>query len=116
MHTRCNRATLPQVFQGLLMGGAKSLPSSRHLLRLWVHESTRVFGDRLVSAGDREWFEHQLRDVITGAFRLSWQEVGELLLRQPAPVLLCADTGATQFHDSHASVNAVGDYHTSGRR
>ncbi|KAG5177491.1 dynein heavy chain and region D6 of dynein motor-domain-containing protein [Tribonema minus] len=74
-HYTFNLRDLAKVFQGLLMSSAKALPSAKHLLRLWVHESTRVFGDRLVCAPDREWFEEQLRSVVTAHFRVSFQEV-----------------------------------------
>ena len=44
------------------------------LLRLWYHESCRIFQDRLVNAEDRDWFAGQLKDKIVGTF-----QVGDVL-------------------------------------
>jgi AAA+ lid domain len=57
------------------MAAPKAVPNSRALLRLWVHESTRVFCDRLVCSADREWFNGQLKTVIEGDFKTPWAEV-----------------------------------------
>jgi dynein heavy chain, axonemal len=62
------------------MAAPKAVPNSRALLRLWVHESTRVFCDRLVCTADREWFNGQLKTVIEGDFKTPWAEVMHLML------------------------------------
>ncbi|CAM9938575.1 unnamed protein product, partial [Ectocarpus sp. 12 AP-2014] len=38
------------------------------MVRLWVHESLRVFGDRLVDDPDREWFLQHLNSMISTHF------------------------------------------------
>lgn len=43
------------------------------LLRLWYHESCRVFQDRLVSAEDRDWFDRLLQAHIQ-EFGCSFEE------------------------------------------
>lgn len=51
------------------------LPQDKvQLLRLWYHESCRVFQDRLVSPEDRYWFDKLLQEHI-GEFGCSFQEV-----------------------------------------
>lgn len=34
------------------------------IVRLWTHESLRVFGDRLVDDADREWFLRHLNSMV----------------------------------------------------
>ena len=38
------------------------------LLRLWCHECSRVFEDRLVNTEDREWFQTLLRKHMASDF------------------------------------------------
>ncbi|XP_029358997.1 dynein heavy chain 1, axonemal [Echeneis naucrates] len=55
---------LSKVFQGILMAKASMIEDKVQLLRLWYHESCRVFQDRLVCAEDRDWFTKLLKDCI----------------------------------------------------
>uniref|UniRef100_W5LYK9 Dynein axonemal heavy chain 1 n=1 Tax=Lepisosteus oculatus TaxID=7918 RepID=W5LYK9_LEPOC len=55
-HYTFNLRDLSKVFQGILMAEASSTGEKLLLLRLWYHESCRVFQDRLVSPEDRRWF------------------------------------------------------------
>ena len=43
---------LATVFQGLLMGRPEQINSGEKLAHMWLHESERVYGDRLVSPED----------------------------------------------------------------
>jgi hypothetical protein len=45
------------------------------LLKLWCHECSRVFEDRLVSTEDRDWFQKLLRDRMSKDFKLDPAEV-----------------------------------------
>uniref|UniRef100_A0A8C4TYN4 Dynein axonemal heavy chain 1 n=1 Tax=Falco tinnunculus TaxID=100819 RepID=A0A8C4TYN4_FALTI len=56
-HYTFNLRDLSKVFQGMLM-------NKLHLLRLWYHESCRVFCDRLVSKEDRAWFDNLMKSMM----------------------------------------------------
>ncbi|XP_032892704.1 dynein heavy chain 1, axonemal [Amblyraja radiata] len=56
-HYTFNLRDLSKVFQGIRMAESASTQSKVLLLRLWYHESCRVFKDRLVNDHDRKWFE-----------------------------------------------------------
>ena len=43
---------------------AKEGFGKNNMVRLWAHESLRVFGDRLVDDTDREWFLRHLVDMV----------------------------------------------------
>jgi dynein heavy chain 1 len=44
-------------------GGAATVTSIQHLVRLWLHEGLRLFCDRLVTEADRQWMEDQLDTI-----------------------------------------------------
>uniref|UniRef100_A0A8C9SYH1 Dynein axonemal heavy chain 1 n=1 Tax=Scleropages formosus TaxID=113540 RepID=A0A8C9SYH1_SCLFO len=66
-HYTFNLRDLSKVFQGILMADAGKIT-------LWYHESCRVFGDRLVNAEDRDWFDSLLQTCIE-KFDCSFEEV-----------------------------------------
>lgn len=41
-----------------------NLKEKEQLINLWIHESTRVFSDRLVDDKDREWFNNLMFESI----------------------------------------------------
>jgi hypothetical protein len=47
----------------------------RHLIALWLHESARVFEDRLTTDDDRRWFRGQQERLLGGHFGTTWEEV-----------------------------------------
>ncbi|XP_060766195.1 dynein axonemal heavy chain 1 [Neoarius graeffei] len=73
-HYTFNLRDLSKVFQGVLMADTGKIQDKVHLLRLWYHESCRVFQDRLVSLEDRDWFNKLLQEHIE-EFGCSFQEV-----------------------------------------
>jgi len=44
-------------------------------VRVWYHESQRVFADRLVNDEDRGWFSGLLSDRMSEDFNVSFQDV-----------------------------------------
>ena len=46
-----------------------------NLLKLWCHECSRVFEDRLVSTEDREWFQKLLQSRMSKDFDVDSAEV-----------------------------------------
>jgi dynein heavy chain, axonemal len=49
----------------MLMITPGNCQSKEALLRLWVHESCRVFHDRLINLEDKTYFKHMLAELIT---------------------------------------------------
>mmetsp|Transcript_28329 Transcript_28329/g.25142 ORF Transcript_28329/g.25142 Transcript_28329/m.25142 type:complete len:530 (+) Transcript_28329:1264-2853(+) len=43
------------------------------MLRLWVHECSRVFGDRLINNTDREWFGKSVTELLGRVFSVNWE-------------------------------------------
>ncbi|KAH8057234.1 dynein light chain binding protein [Aureococcus anophagefferens] len=56
-HYSFNLRDISKVFQGLLMVAPSKVKDGETLSKLWLHESQRVFYDRLINVADQEWFE-----------------------------------------------------------
>jgi dynein heavy chain len=61
-HYTFNLRDISKVFQGLLMIRPRKCQDGLTFARLWVHESMRIFYDRLINAEDQTWF----REMILG--------------------------------------------------
>lgn len=70
-HYTWNLRDLSALFTGMAAAGS-TLQSVDDLARLWVHESLRVFGDRLVDDQDRLWFSGALSSAVETHFRVKW--------------------------------------------
>jgi len=73
-HYTFNLRDLSKVFQGVLMTNPKFISSKDSLIKLWCHESQRVFRDRLIDQDDRDWFNKavltELHDTLSSP---SWE-------------------------------------------
>ncbi|NXX05401.1 DYH1 protein, partial [Larus smithsonianus] len=63
-HYTFNLRDLSKVFQGMLMAEPSKIEDKVALLRLWYHESCRVFCDRLVSKEDQTWFDNLMKNMM----------------------------------------------------
>lgn len=57
------RAHLLQVLSGVMAAAPGAVPNRDALLRLWLHEQCRVFGDRLVCESDVNYFNKLLVEL-----------------------------------------------------
>ena len=73
-HYTFNLRDLSKVFQGLSMAHG-AVKGAAPLVRLWAHESLRVFSDRLVNEEDRGWFGNHVRGAVPRHFSLSFEDV-----------------------------------------
>ncbi|KAL8212346.1 UNVERIFIED_CONTAM: Dynein heavy chain 1, axonemal [Gekko kuhli] len=67
-HYTFNLRDLSKVFQGMLMAEPAKIMDKLLLLRLWYHETCRVFRDRLVNEEDRTWFDDLMKTMM-----LEWE-------------------------------------------
>ncbi|XP_070580015.1 dynein axonemal heavy chain 1-like isoform X2 [Ptychodera flava] len=79
-HYTFNLRDLSKVFQGMLMAEANKIESIEQMLRLWYHESARIFHDRLINDEDRNWFENMMKQKIEGDFNAKHEAV---VVRKP---------------------------------
>jgi dynein heavy chain len=55
-HYTFNLRDVAKVFQGILMSKPQSVADEDTYKKLWLHECSRVFGDRLCTEKDRSYF------------------------------------------------------------
>ncbi|NXM68229.1 DYH17 protein, partial [Serilophus lunatus] len=72
-HYLFNLRDLSNIFQGLLFSTPECLKSPVDLVRLWLHEAERVYGDKLVDELDQESF----RNLVVGTCKASFQDLNE---------------------------------------
>ena len=63
-HYTFNLRDISKVMQGMLQIRTAKCADADGLVRLWVHEASRVFCDRLVDDDDRAWFNNKLAAII----------------------------------------------------
>lgn len=44
------------------------------IVKLWIHETCRVFHDRLINEEDREWFKDTIQKQLFINFKLDWKK------------------------------------------
>ena len=74
-HYTFNLRDMSKIFQGLCSAHSKSTTKPIDLIRLWIHENKRVFGDRMVSQEDRDTLDNLLNTEIENVYGLSKEEV-----------------------------------------
>ncbi|NXC68138.1 DYH17 protein, partial [Anhinga anhinga] len=62
-HYLFNLRDLSNIFQGLLFSTPECLKSPVDLVRLWLHEAERVYGDKLIDEKDQKGFGKMLVDT-----------------------------------------------------
>uniref|UniRef100_A0A8C5X999 Dynein axonemal heavy chain 17 n=2 Tax=Malurus TaxID=55806 RepID=A0A8C5X999_9PASS len=68
-HYIFNLRDLSNIFQGLLFSTPDCLKTPVDLLRLWLHEAERVYGDKLVDEQDQSTFSKLLVDTCKASFQ-----------------------------------------------
>ncbi|XP_056236518.1 dynein axonemal heavy chain 11 isoform X2 [Seriola aureovittata] len=67
-HYTFNLRDLSNVFQGILLAGPETVKDSTELALLWLHESCRVYSDRLVDDKDLQFFRKLQMETVHECF------------------------------------------------
>jgi dynein heavy chain len=67
-HYEFNVRHLTNVFQGLLMAKQEQINDPEKLVRMWVHECERIYGDRLVNATHLDTYRAFVADITKKSF------------------------------------------------
>ncbi|XP_037911922.1 dynein beta chain, ciliary-like [Hermetia illucens] len=63
-HYIFNLRDVSNIFTGMMYATGDTCPNSDKLLRQWVHEATRVYGDKMVEVNDIKNFNKLLREMV----------------------------------------------------
>ncbi|KAK6170907.1 hypothetical protein SNE40_019193 [Patella caerulea] len=83
-HYIFNLRDLSNIFQGILFSLSECAKTPVELVRLWAHEATRVYHDKLTDLKDIELFEKVQKDVVKKVF----EDIDDALVFQQ-PNLFC---------------------------
>ena len=104
-HYTFNLRDLSKVVQGILQVHPASLVDKHCLLRLWSHEASRVFHDRLINDEDKSWWWRLLEELFRSKFDEAWspayKEVlfGDYMLKDDVDKKYCEVPDLARFHD-----------------
>ena len=54
------------------MAKTQTLNRADKMVKLWIHEASRVFHDRLINNDDKKWFTTLVSDMVKTVFRQEW--------------------------------------------
>ncbi len=60
-HYIYNLRDLSKVFQGITKATGRALQTENDFIKLWAHECSRIFKDRLINVEDQTFFDNMLK-------------------------------------------------------
>jgi dynein heavy chain len=107
-HYLFNLRDVSKVFQGILMVKPMNVNKADVFSRLWLHETQRVFCDRLIDAHDKDWFEKLTAALMKSKFRYDG-DIEVLYNETPAIFTDCLRPGAdTRVYEECADLQRLG--------
>ena len=76
-HYTFNLRDMSKIFQGVCSSSSKLVLNKLDLVKLWVHENQRVFGDRMINEADKEVLLELLMDQAERKFEAKKEEIFE---------------------------------------
>jgi dynein heavy chain len=67
-HYEFNIRHITGVFQGVLMSSTEKFKEPEKVVKLWIHECERIYGDRLVTQQDLNTFRIEIGDIVKKNF------------------------------------------------
>eukprot|EP00826_Nyctotherus_ovalis_P049308 TRINITY_DN5945_c0_g2_i2.p1 TRINITY_DN5945_c0_g2~~TRINITY_DN5945_c0_g2_i2.p1 ORF type:complete len:663 (+),score=132.43 TRINITY_DN5945_c0_g2_i2:95-2083(+) len=74
-HYIFNLREISKVFQGLCRSSAYVMKKEEDMIKLWAHESIRVFSDRLIDYSDCDTFMQILKGSMKKQFNKDWESI-----------------------------------------
>ncbi|DBA04478.1 TPA: LOW QUALITY PROTEIN: hypothetical protein N0F65_010074 [Lagenidium giganteum] len=98
-HYTFNLRDFSRIIQGIMLVAPSDQFTANSLVKLWVHESLRVIGDRLVDDDDRDWFNEVQKKITIKHFATNFDKVFASLKRGRDGPVTTADMRNLFFGD-----------------
>ena len=107
-HYEFNVRHLTNIFQGILSAKPEAIKEADNLIKLWVHESDRIYGDRLVSRENINVFKQELGNMAKKSFP-KFNLAKCFNTDNPEPIVFASFVNGLDQHlyDQFASVDAM---------
>lgn len=99
-HYTFNLRDIAKVFQGILMTSSISVAEQDMFAKLWLHEATRVFADRLSTPEDISFFQDLAVEILSVKFKVKWAKKDIIFAKGAQPlfsVILRLDSEKVQY-------------------
>ena len=73
-HYTFNMRDIAKVFQGMLMITPSKCNNADTSIKLWIHETMRVFFDRLINQDDRDWLINLICELFQRNLGKTWKK------------------------------------------
>jgi len=114
-HYTFNLRDLGKVMQGIVMIQPNGCDNAEQMTRLWVHESMRVFSDRLTDQPDRNWFSLFMKEMVEKHFKGNFEKIFSQTEKEPSKIAteglrrLCfGGWGAGEMDQSYQEIQLFG--------
>lgn len=100
---------LANIFQGLLVAQPAQFPEPEKVVKLWIHESERIYGDRLVSHDHYSNYRALMGDLVRKTFGGKFSGLNKYFQKDPEPLVFChfANGLVEKIYDSIASMDSL---------
>jgi dynein heavy chain len=116
-HYEFNVRHLTNVFQGLLTAKVETIKEPDNLIRLWVHECERIYGDRLVSPTDLANYRQIVADLCKKSFtRFNLTKYFAQPTPEPLVFAYFVDSLDDKVYDQFATADKMADQLTLALR
>ena len=99
---------LANIFQGLLIAQPAQFPDPEKVVKLWIHESERIYGDRLVSKEHFELYKSLMGDLVKKSFG-KFSALSKFFQKEPEPLIFChfANGLVEKIYDQIPSIESL---------
>lgn len=106
-HYTYNLRDVSKVFQGIMCADVVSLPEQVDIIRLWFHECTRVFSDRLATQDDLDLFAKMIKGDCEEHFKVPPETILDNPDGNPRPLVFANFADPQDYRRPYVEVTDI---------